>query len=169
MCIINNIIQHCHTVEGHKTPEPWSALFVFRKPPTFGPMPGSWLWAFELVWSSAPKVGEALTWFPLETVHLWPGSWRCVGSGGGGWRCWFLGTWLARPPGRGHSAWLPNPPRSARASRQEPLWGERGGGGEVSGWLDDGCEVDSTSDFVIVSQQWNQGPHTQRDQHCLVG
>lgn len=34
----------------------------------------------------------APTWFPLGTGHWWPGSWRCGGSGGGGWRCWFQGT-----------------------------------------------------------------------------
>lgn len=68
---------------------------------------------------------RASTWFPVETVRWWRGSWRCGGSGGGGWRCWFRGTWLARPPGRGHSAWLPSPPCTARASLQGHLKEER--------------------------------------------
>lgn len=59
------------------------------------------------------KSVSAPTWFPQGTERWWPGSWRCGGSGGGGWRCWFQGTWWAHPPGRGHSAWQPGPPRTA--------------------------------------------------------
>lgn len=66
----------------------------------------------------------APTLFPVGTVHWWQGNWRCGGSGGGGWRHWFQGTWLAHPPKRGHSAWLPNLPRTARASLPERLTGE---------------------------------------------
>lgn len=93
------------------------------------------------------------TWFPVGTVHWWPGNWRSGGSGGGAGRCWFRGTWWVHPPGRGHSVWLPSPPHTALASLQEHLRGERS--------VDDIFEFNFTSNLIFVSQQLNGGPHTQ--------